>query len=152
MSDQPKEVPGSAFANMWRPKRLARELESIVNCVTTPGESSHAVMRACAAKLLEQAVEIAKLRGAKEALELTLSGVIRERDFLLAKLLEQKSEITSLRSALEWFADEGHYTDTYRRGAGFVDALGETKARAALLGMSDDDADAVVDAWSTRPR
>lgn len=63
-----------------------------------------------------------------------------------------KPEIAKLRAALEWFADEGHYTDTYRRGAGFVDAMGLTKARAALLGMDPDDADRVEQAWNSADR
>jgi hypothetical protein len=37
--------------------------------------------------------------------------------------------------ALEWFADEGHYTGTYRHGAGFVDAVGLTKAEEVLAGV-----------------
>jgi hypothetical protein len=37
-----------------------------------------------------------------------------------------------IREALLWFADEGHYEGTYRQGAGFVDAVGLTKAREAL--------------------
>lgn len=59
-------------------------------------------------------------------------------------------EVRALRKALEWFADEGHYEGTYRHGAGFVDAVGLTQARAALLGMSPDDADAVGVAWRER--
>jgi len=41
-------------------------------------------------------------------------------------------ELVRLRTELEWFADEGHYSTTYRRGAGFVDACGLTQARRAL--------------------
>lgn len=40
--------------------------------------------------------------------------------------------VARLRAALEWFADEGHYTGTYRQGAGYVDAVGLTRAREAL--------------------
>lgn len=39
---------------------------------------------------------------------------------------------SAMRDALLWFADEGHYEGTYRHGAGFVDAVGLTKAREAL--------------------
>jgi hypothetical protein len=39
---------------------------------------------------------------------------------------------SAIREALLWFADEGHYEGTYRQGAGFVDAVGLTKAREAL--------------------
>lgn len=41
-------------------------------------------------------------------------------------------EIRDPIRALLWFADEGHYQGTYRRGAGFVDALGIGVARRAL--------------------
>lgn len=51
---------------------------------------------------------------------------------LLARVRESEAEAQRLREALEWFADEGHYTDTYRLGAGYVDALGLERARAAI--------------------
>lgn len=44
------------------------------------------------------------------------------------------AEVERLRRELEWFADEGHYEGTYRRGAGYVDAVGLERARAALRG------------------
>lgn len=50
-------------------------------------------------------------------------------------VLMLKTENERLREALEWFADEGHYEGTYRRGAGFVDAVGLYRAREALKGM-----------------
>jgi hypothetical protein len=92
---------------------------------------------------------LAKARGA---------GVQRDEDYGIAvRTLEyeagiREQEVATLRGALEWFADEGHYTDTYRRGAGYVDAVGITHARAGLLGMSADDADAVEKAWLRRER
>ncbi|WP_341713941.1 hypothetical protein [Erythrobacter sp.] len=39
---------------------------------------------------------------------------------------------TSYAAALLWFADEGHYEGTYRRGAGFAGACGMSIARKAL--------------------
>lgn len=49
-------------------------------------------------------------------------------------------EITDPTQALLWFADEGHYEGTYRRGAGFAEALGIGIARRAL-GLPVDRAD-----------
>lgn len=49
-------------------------------------------------------------------------------------------KITDPTQALLWFADEGHYEGTYRRGAGFADALGIGIARRAL-GLPADRAD-----------
>ena len=46
-------------------------------------------------------------------------------------------EITDPTQALLWFADEGHYEGTYRKGAGFVDALGLGIARR-VLGLAAD--------------
>lgn len=40
--------------------------------------------------------------------------------------------IKSPTAALLWFADEGHYEGTYRKGAGFADACGMSIARRAL--------------------
>lgn len=56
---------------------------------------------------------------------------------IIARLIErvraeQAADIQRLRDALLWFADEGHYTGTYRHGAGFVDAVGLGVAREAL--------------------
>lgn len=59
-----------------------------------------------------------------------------------------RSEVARLRAALEWFADEGHYSDTYRRCAGYVDVHGLGVARRALLGLGDDDE--YEDAWVAR--
>jgi hypothetical protein len=61
-------------------------------------------------------------------------------------------ELARLRAALEWFADAGHYQGTYQHGAGFVDALGLSRARAALLGLSPEDGEAVAAAWAERER
>jgi hypothetical protein len=40
--------------------------------------------------------------------------------------------IKSPIAALLWFADEGHYEGTYRKGAGFAEACGMSIARKAL--------------------
>lgn len=48
------------------------------------------------------------------------------------KVDDKTGKCSAMREALLWFADEGHYGDTYRHGAGFVDAVGLTKAREAL--------------------
>src|SRR5678815_3729616 len=52
-----------------------------------------------------------------------------------AKVEALRAERDELAAALGWFADEGHYTDTYRLGAGFVDALGLELARDALANV-----------------
>lgn len=71
----------------------------------------------------------------RETLASVRAGRERERaDGAIGALtvLMLKTENEKLRETLEWFADEGHYEDTYRHGAGFVDAVGLEYARAAL--------------------
>ena len=62
----------------------------------------------------------------------TVSVMQRTIDALEQQVCALKKTSNGLREALGWFADEGHYSDTYRRGAGFVSALGLNKAREAL--------------------
>lgn len=64
------------------------------------------------------------------------------------------AQIAALTAALEWFADEGHYTGSYRPTAGFVDACGLWRARAALVGIDPDAGpeDLVEKAWAARAR
>lgn len=77
------------------------------------------------------------------------SGDLEERaEDAESELWLVNQRIEHLEGALKWFADEGHYTGTYRLGAGYVDAVGLTHARAGLLGMDPDDADAVEGTWS----
>ena len=59
-----------------------------------------------------------------------VAEVERERD-------EARAEVERLRAELAWFADEGHYSGTYRQGAGYVDAVGLSRARAALAAYRD---------------
>lgn len=46
------------------------------------------------------------------------------------------AELARLRAGLEWFADEGHYTATYRQGAGYADVFGARFARELLAGKT----------------
>ncbi len=51
-------------------------------------------------------------------------------------LMAARTENERMRETLQWFADEGHYEGSYRKGAGFASALGQQLAQATLDGYS----------------
>lgn len=80
------------------------------------------------------------IRLAKDAVALMSQGKGAEGDRQLSQVQEHVARLTAdlnrLRAGLEWFADKGHYTTTYRRGAGFADVFGERFARGLLDGKT----------------
>lgn len=100
------------------------------------------------ASLREQVAQAEQIIRERDAAQAEADRLGRANDRLCDDIAEAGARIRGLEAALLWFADEGHYEGTYRRGAGFVDACGLTRARAALLGMDPDDADAVDGAWN----